>query len=280
MVESSSYSNSDNSINLISALTYPAQPNSEFEVSIHYDEFEIYYFLDGDLHFAFEGDRYIVQKGSMIFISNNTLHKPIIKSTCKYYRKRILFNKKIFFDSNSPAHDFYNTLRRRKFILIDHEAVMKSELNILFDQIEYSLSQHSSDYNDFCTLISLFSLLIKIEKGTGEPAPVHVFSKNEKITQIVKYIDEHISDTLNYKVLSGKFFITEKYLYKLFKAETGFTLGDYINERRIVKAKHILNAGGSAHEAAFESGFSDYSVFYRSFLKKVGVTPSKYIEKR
>lgn len=272
------YSNSNRTIHVISALTSSAQPNSEFEVHTHYDEFEIYYFLEGDLYFAFEGNRYNVQEGSMIFISNGTLHKPIIKSTCRYYRKRILLDRKIFVDSNIPTLDFYNVLRKRKFIVIDRETVINSELNVLFDQIEQSLSQNITPHEDFCALILLFYLLIKIEKTGRENSTGHICSNNKKITEIVKYIDEHISDNLDYKTVANNFFVTEKYLYKLFKSETGFTLGDYINERRIIKAQHILNAGGTAKEAAFSSGFNDYSVFYRSFLRKVGISPAKYIE--
>lgn len=272
------YSNSNQTIHLISSLTSSAQPNSEFEVRTHYNEFEIYYFLEGDLYFAFEGNRYNVQEGSMIFISNGTLHKPIIKSTCKYYRKRILFDRKIFVDSNIPTLDFYNILRKRKFIVIDPETVISSELNVLFDQLEQSLSQNITPYEDFCALILLFYLLIKIEKFSRENSTGHICSNNKKITEIVKYIDEHISDDLDYKTISKKFFVTEKYLYKLFKSETGFTLGGYINERRIIKAQHILNAGGTSKEASAVSGFKDYSVFYRSFLRKVGISPAKYIE--
>ncbi len=70
----------------------------------------------------------------------------------------------------------------------------------------------------------------------------------------------------------------EKNLYKFLKKETGFTLSNYINERRIIKAQSELNAGNSANEAAASAGFKDYSVFYRSFLRKVGITPTEYIK--
>ena len=50
------------------------------------------------------------------------------------------------------------------------------------------------------------------------------------------------------------------------------------NERRIIKAQSILNAGGSAKTAAYIAGFKDFSVFYRCFLKKVGITTTEYIK--
>jgi len=40
----------NNSLLCISSLTNLAQPNSEYEVHAHYNEFEIYYFIEGDLY--------------------------------------------------------------------------------------------------------------------------------------------------------------------------------------------------------------------------------------
>ncbi len=265
----------DGNLTFISAVTDLASPNREFEVHAHYNEFEIYYFLKGDLSFAFEGKQYAVQEGSMVIIAPDTLHRPLIRSQCRYHRKRILFSNKIF--SDSYAMSLSEILQKRRIMLINKEKTEALQLASLFEQIGDLLAK-GTEYEAFCALISLFSFLIKAEK-TGEREEVSViYSGNSKISEIVKYIEENISEDLSYKTISKKFFVTEKYLYKLFKKETGFTLSNYINERRIIKAQSVLNAGGTANEAAAASGFSDYSVFYRSFLRKVGIPPSQYVK--
>ena len=99
------------------------------------------------------------------------------------------------------------------------------------------------------------------------------------MTQIVEYIDKHLSSNLDYKTLAAHFCTSEKSIYKLFKEGTGFSLAKYITERRIIKAKHILNQGGSAYEAFVATGYKDYSVFYRNFLKETGITPTLFIVK-
>ncbi len=271
------YSGLNNSLLFVTALTNEAQQNSEFESHVHYNEFEIYYFLEGDLYFSLEGKRYYVEEGSMIIITNGLLHKPIIKAPCRYFRKRILFDKKIFIDFNIFSFELYNILRKRKFITLSKEDVQAFQLDTLFSQIEHSLS-HNSQYEDFCASISLFSLLIKAEKSSRQSDNSFIHKNNGKIDEIIRYIEEHLSENLSYKAISEKFFITEKNLYKIFKNQSGFTLSNYISERRIIKAQSILNSGYTANEAAILSGFNDYSVFYKNFLKKVGITPAGYIK--
>lgn len=258
----------------VSALTQKALPNSEFEVHRHYQEFEIYYFLEGNLFFSFEGRHIKVQEGCMIIISNSTLHRPIIKNECRYYRKRILFNKEIFI---KMGYELYNILKKRKILVLSKETVEKAEIDILFCNIENHLALNSP-YDDFCALINLLSLLIKAEQHSQQIDDIITFAHSEKVSKIIEYINEHLSEDLSYKVLSEVFYLSEKYLYKIFKNETGFALSDYIKERRIVMAQSILNAGGSAKTAAYSSGFKDYSAFYRCFLKKVGITPTEYIK--
>ena len=271
------HSGLNGAIKFISSLTQKAYPNSDFEVHTHYQDFEIYHFLEGDLVFAFEG-RYIkVEKGSMIIISNGVLHRPIIKSNCRYYRKRILFNKEIFIKFNTMDFEFYNKLKKRKILVLGKEKVEKTGIDTLFCDIERELALNTP-YNNFCALISLFSLLIKAEKYSEQIENIVDDTHSEKISQIIRYIDEHMTEDLTYKALSETFCLSEKSLYKFFKKETGFALGSYINERRIIIAQSILNAGGSAQSAAYTAGFRDYSVFYRCFLKKVGMSPAEYIK--
>ena len=261
----------------ISALSEKAKPNTEFEVHTHYNEFEIYYFLEGDLFFAFDGKRIMVEPGTMIIIANCMLHKPIIKSPCRYYRKRILFNKKIFTRINTTDFELYNSIRKRKILVFGAKEVEALKLNELFDEIGAYLEAGTA-HNEFCALISLFSLLIKAEKNTVKHLENKMCVYSNKAVDIIQFIDEHLAEDLNYTTIAKMFYISEKNLYKFFKKETGFTLSNYINERRIIKAQSELNAGNSATEAAAIAGFKDYSVFYRSFLRKVGITPTEYIK--
>ena len=52
----------------------------------------------------------------------------------------------------------------------------------------------------------------------------------------------------------------------------------YINKKRLVMAKALLRKGESIDYAAIESGFQDYTSFFRSFKKEYSITPKTYIK--
>ena len=263
-------------IHIFSSLTQEALPKQDYEMHSHYQHVEVYYFLEGDLELAFEGKHIKVENGGIIVIANGVLHRPIIKSKCRYYRKRIQISKDAFIHLNAMALELYDKLKKRKIFVVRKETVERTGMETLFCEIENYLA-HSTTYHDFCALINLFSLLIKAEHHSEQHENM-LSAHNEKITQIIRYIDDHLSETLSYKLIAEAFHLSEKSLYKFFKNETGFSLGNYINERRIIMAQSLLNKGESATSAAFAAGFKDYSVFYRCFLKNAGITPAEYIK--
>lgn len=268
----------DGKLSIVSAYNVNALPNSETEVHAHYDRLEVYYFLKGDLYFAFEGKRIPVENGSMIIIDSGTLHRPIIKKDCQYYRKRILINRELLNRFNTEEYDFYGAIHKQQIMFLDKDTVVSSGCDKLFEETEKAI-KNNTNYDNFCAMISLFSLLIKAEKSSAFLDFSKTHHTNKKIADILEYINRNIKEDLSYKFIAEKFYISEKNLYKIFKKETGFTLSDYIKERRIIKALALLNSGLSANKVAEEVGFADYSVFYRVFTKKVGLTPSDYIKK-
>ena len=59
-----------------------------------------------------------------------------------------------------------------------------------------------------------------------------------------------------------------------FKEETGFTLHNYIVNKRLLIARTLISEGMPVTKAALESGFSEYSTFSRAYRKQFGATPS------
>ena len=73
---------------------------------------------------------------------------------------------------------------------------------------------------------------------------------------------------------SGK---SREHLSRLFKQDTGTTIGVYLNELRIEHAAAMLTTTYfDIIDIALESGFENLSTFYHLFKKKKGISPKQY----
>ena len=78
-----------------------------------------------------------------------------------------------------------------------------------------------------------------------------------------------------FKKLADKFFVTESYVFQLFKKELKITPKKYINDKRLLKAQSLILSGVLPTSAYLTVGFNDYAAFYRAYVKFFGCAPSK-----
>ena len=60
-----------------------------------------------------------------------------------------------------------------------------------------------------------------------------------------------------------------------FKEETGYTLHNYIVNKRLLMARTLISEGMPVTKAAKESGFTEYSTFSRAYRKQFKAAPSE-----
>lgn len=255
-------------------LTDSSDPKSNERFSNH-EELEIYYFIDGTLSFFCESEMLKIGSGDIVIVSPRLIHRRVIDENIRYHRKHF----KISTDFFSDKAELYKRLVKRGFIKIGGSAVNELGLNILLSEVEGGIDEESP-YGSLCASASLLYFLIKAEGYCNEHETPIAPVIDKTVKEIIRYINDNLSQDLNYTLLSEKFFMSPKSLYRKFKRETGVPLGKYIKSCRIIKAKHILALGGTANEAAEAVGYTDYSVFYRSFLNETGVSPYEFAHKK
>ncbi|MBQ8350494.1 MAG: helix-turn-helix transcriptional regulator [Clostridia bacterium] len=101
---------------------------------------------------------------------------------------------------------------------------------------------------------------------------------NQKvIEQTLAYIKENLTAELSLDLLAKRASFSPIYFHKLFKASTGKTLREYIEEQRIKKAVDLLTATGKTlTQIAYECGFSSQSYFSYAFKRKMKMPPREY----
>jgi YesN/AraC family two-component response regulator len=122
---------------------------------------------------------------------------------------------------------------------------------------------------DFLTTV--FLLFTAEDEGNQELVPDYT-----RISPILNYIQDHISEPLSLDELSSQFFINKFHMCHLFKAATGFSVMEYIIHCRILKARKLLRHGARVQEAGESVGFQNNAHFIRTFRKLTGTSPKRY----
>ena len=78
--------------------------------------------------------------------------------------------------------------------------------------------------------------------------------------------------------LAGRFYLSRYYLMHRFKAVTGYSLHQYITQKRLLWAGELLRQGTPVMKAAELAGFRDYSTFLRAFQSTFHVSPRKFLQ--
>lgn len=97
-----------------------------------------------------------------------------------------------------------------------------------------------------------------------------------EINEISQYIYDNIEECLSLDLLSQQFYVSKYHLNRLFFAQTGMNIGEFIQRRRMELAYELIrNQNLSVIEAAFKVGYESPASFSRAFSKLFGIEPNK-----
>lgn len=83
--------------------------------------------------------------------------------------------------------------------------------------------------------------------------------------------------TLSIRELALEFHLSPAYLQRLFKHQTGVSMGEWLSEQRLQKAANLLaNSYMSVKEIAYTIGYEHASSFIRAFERRFSQAPLRY----
>jgi AraC-like DNA-binding protein len=124
----------------------------------------------------------------------------------------------------------------------------------------------------FRTLVAEYGELVQTA-STGSYSPI--------VKKAIDYILLNLGSALQLEKIAEQIHVNPSHLSRRFKQETGMTLTDFINHRRIEEAKLYLQRGhATVTEVAFLVGFNDLNYFGKVFKKFTSMSPTQYARRR
>ncbi len=251
---------------------------SEQDFSFHYHAFhKVLIFLDGNVGYGIEGRSYELRPGNIVLVRAGEIHRPIPHDRTPYERVILYLSPEFLAPAAQEGYDLgliFDAAAATGSSLVSLSGPDTALLESFVRQMKDSLdaSSYAAPLFRRTVVLSFLIWLNRMQKDGGlryrRPA-----ASNPLILQLLDHLNANITASLSVNSLADSCHLSRSYLMHLFKAETGFTICNYITEKRLFLAKQHIKAGMTATQACFACGFTDYSCFYKAFRTRFGVTP-------
>lgn len=96
------------------------------------------------------------------------------------------------------------------------------------------------------------------------------------IQNAINYVEEHITEELDYEQIAKESFSSSFHFQRVFSILCGYTLGEYIRNRRLTLAgAELASSRAKVIDVAFKYGYESPESFAKAFQKFHGITPSQ-----
>ena len=167
-------------------------------------------------------------------------------------------------------------------ILTDIPVFIATKKQEEYRKIFEGLSRHSDSPLE-SDRIKMFSLILELVYLLDKDSKKQLYRDRLKsgnyeiIENVIEHIKENLTSDLSLSAVASYASLSPIHFHNCFKAATGKTLHEYVEEQRIKKAAGLLvSTDLTLTEISYECGFSSQSYFSYAFKRKMKITPREY----
>ena len=256
--------------------------------------YELYYCIEGDVDYLISGVEYKVKPNTMIVIMPNEFHGVRVNSTQTYDRWTLHFDPDVLgverrsmllsalpkpiVGAESESGGVAARVLPRFLEEADRLGLRSAfECFDTLPDLEQEVQRQMIPIYTEALLARLYMVMMRApsaEKDKEKRRPSNI------ARQVAEYINVHFTEKLTLDVLSERFFISKSHLNLSFRKAMGTSVIDYLIHKRVSYAQQLLINGLLAAQAATLAGFSDYTSFYRAYVKHFGHSPNQDYRKQ
>lgn len=241
----------------------------------HYHDFhKVVIFISGKAAYHIEGKTYHLKPWDILLVDRHAIHRPEIDPSVPYERFILWIQNDI---PQTELLKCFQKANDRSYNLIRLHPSLQEKLKDILMELESSAK--SEEYaGDILTQALFQQFMVYLNRIFLEKQ--YIFDKksytfDSQIAGILQYINHNLKEDLSVEKLAARYYVSKYHLMRKFKEETGYTLHNYIVNKRLLMARTLISEGTPVIKAAQESGFAEYSTFSRAYRRQFRASPSE-----
>ena len=251
------------------------------QVEYHYHEFcKILLLISGSGGYYVDGQRYLLQSGDIVLLDAHSIHRPEMDPEATYERIILYISPEYLQRQSTEDCCLQSVFSGKDGHVLRLPEERKQKVFRMAAQLERDLERDAFG-REILSNAGLLRLLVELGRNRENPEADRtgpVMPRSDRIVEILRYIDGHLSEDLDAEIIAKAFFISKYHMMRQFRRETGTTVHLYITQKRLVKARELMDSGMRATEACYRCGWRSYSSFTRAYGKHLGTTPTGRID--
>ena len=223
--------------------------------------------------------RYVLQKGDIILVRPGVSHCAILPDPLI-----LPYERDIIWLSNAFLNSFHKILgvppaSYEKDLATYLIRTADTPWGFLCDMIHAGVQMEKKKHDSWQTLVLGNTLMTvsylrqaywsnNVQELKAEPPDL--------LDEMITYIEMNYGKKLVMSEVAKNFFVSERTISTMFRKRLGVTFSQFVTQRRLIEAKSMILKGLPLDLVAEQSGFADYSTFYRAFLKEFGISPKQF----
>lgn len=251
---------------------------SNTQVNLHSHNFyELLYCCSCGAEYLVDAERYRLEKGDIILVAPGVSHRPLLpEHMVEPYKRVVLWL--------SP--EFINNLRRAfpevydpvptESVLLRTAGTRWESLGELFHK-GLQIAQAGGAEWQMLLVGNTITLLAQIRRAfLDRSARTMRAEQPQLLDRVMGHIENNLGQKLTLSEVSRHFYISESTISQIFRKKLGVSYYRYVTQRRLIAAKTLIEQGSLLEDVAAQTGFQDYSGFYRAFKQEYGISPRQY----
>lgn len=222
-------------------------------------------------------ERYSLQKGDIVMVPPGMSHRPLLPEHMdEPYSRIVLWISAEFMGS------FLSTFPELFDIDANYRLLLRTagtRWEFLAELFENGLKEAQSGNDDSQMMLvgNTILLLGQIRRAFLDRAVGTMKAeKPELLDGVLAYIEEHLGERITLEDTAKQFWVSQSTVSQTFRKRMGVSFYHFVNQRRLITAKTLIQQGIPLEMVGSYVGFADYSTFYRAFKKEYGISPRQF----